>query len=95
MTTTRLISETHSTGERPHYRVCHMFNLPHHVNYYAVESPEDARSLIERLATADLANPGISSNAFGLEELEVTPTGPPKYNEWYGENGEDINYVEE
>ena len=95
MTTARLISETHSTAERPRYRVYHFFNLPHNQRYYAVESPEEARALIERLAEADLKDPHIDSNVFGLEELEVTAAGTSEYSEWYDENGEDINYEEE
>lgn len=80
-----LIRRTTSMGERPKYRVWRAWNLPHNMDFYAVESPEEARSLIEELATADLADEAIVSNAFGLEELE-----DGEYSEWCDEDGNDI-----
>ena len=80
-----LIRESRTTGAQPRYQVWHAFNIPNNMDFYAVESPEEARTLISELVRADLASPFISSNAFGLEELEEDG-----YHEWYDEEGRSI-----
>lgn len=84
-----LIRSVRSAGEEPRFRVWHAYNVPNNMDYYEVADPKEARSLIRRLALADLRNPSISSNAFGLEELESDG-----YHEWYDEEGDSIGEEE-
>ena len=77
---------SYDTGSKPQFRVWHAWNIPQHMDFYAVDGPEEAKKLIEELILADLDNPDIDSNAFGLEELE----GDDRYHEWYSEEGDSI-----
>ena len=52
------------------------------MDFYAVDSPEEARELIRKLALSDLEDENVEWNAFGLEELE-----PDGYHEWYDDMG--------
>ena len=66
-------------------RVYHMQNGEMH--YYRVNSVVDGEMLIDLLAQADLLNPSVEMNAFGLEEFDEE-TGD--YIEYYGIDGDDI-----
>lgn len=90
MTQVSLIKRTQGTGEMPRYRVWHAYNAPNNMDFYAVESPEAARTLIEVLTRKDLKDRWVVDNAFGLEELEEG-----EYHEWYDEHGNDISENEE
>ena len=79
-----LIAQTKSSGELPKFRVWHAFNGS--MDYLAVDSLEEAETLIARLIRADLEDTGIYTNAFGLEELEADG-----YHEWADEDGKGIN----
>ena len=85
-----LIAEHHSSGQPPHYRVWHAYNVPNNMDYYAVAGPKEAEALIRQLTLADLKDPCVVTNAFGLEELEADG-----YHEWYDPEGKDILFEEE
>ena len=58
---------------------------------YPVKDPSHAKRLIEELAQSDLVNPVVEYNVFGLEEFNQE-TGD--WEEWYDENGDDIDNTE-
>ena len=82
-----LIEHREATKEYPHFRVWANPNMGAEVNFYAVESPEEAGELIKRLSKAARENSYINYGNFGLEELEEDG----RYHEWYNESGDDID----
>lgn len=80
-----MISESHSTGERPRYAVWEHGSRGSY--RYKVDSPEEGAKLINLMAQEQLEDSNIAWNAFGLEELE------DGYHEWYDENGDDVDYL--
>ena len=69
-------------------RVYNIINIPNIATFYPVETPEEGAALIEKMGKAQLANPSIISNVFGLEEWD---TDAGEWLEWYGPYGEDID----
>lgn len=49
-----------------HYYVWNIINVPSKASYYKVSSPSHAAQLIDRMATKQLEDNSIDSNAFGL-----------------------------
>jgi len=86
-----LIKQSRTVSDaRPRYRVWHAFNVPHNMDYYAVESPAEALELLDKLIKHDLDDDNeVESNAFGLEEWDEDDG----YSEWNNEDGEDIMAV--
>ncbi len=58
------------------------------MDFYTVESVEEAIVLIDNLADAQLKNEAITDNAFGLEVFE-----DGEWNEYYNEFGDDIHDI--
>jgi hypothetical protein len=69
------------------YRVWYIANPPTDPTYYDVATPEEGADKINKLSKRDLKNPNISANAMGLEVSFVDG----EWEEWYDENGEDID----
>ena len=82
-----LIEHREATREYPRFRVWANLNMGAEVNFYAVESPEEAGELINRLSKAARENSYINTTVYGLEELEEDG----QYHEWYNESGDDID----
>jgi len=72
------------------YRVWNIINPPSPADFYDVASPDEARTLIDKLTKEQLQITSIVSNVFGLEE-EVNG----EWEEWYDEAGADILSYEE
>lgn len=66
-------------------RVWVIVNPPSDPKYYPIDTPKDAKTLIDAIADEQLKNDDIDCNAFGLEVYE-----DGEWCEWYGEDGEDI-----
>jgi hypothetical protein len=73
-------------------RVWHIQNVPNEPIYISVKSPEEAIKVIKRRAEKDLEVPWIVSNAFGLE---VHNEETSEWEEWYSEEGDDIDQYAE
>ena len=67
-------------------RVWWIQNVPGRPTYYPVSSVEKAKAKLEALTQRDLANPSITSNAGGLEELV-----DGEWGEYYDEHGRSID----
>lgn len=67
-------------------RVYHIQNGPAPATHYDVDSPAEGYRKIEALAEADLDNPAIWSNVFGLSVLE-----DGEWVDWRDEEGDDID----
>ena len=73
-------------------RIWHIQNVPNRPIYIPVESPEEAIRVINERAEKDLKTLGIVSNAFGLE---VFNKEEKEWEEWYSEEGSDIDQYAE
>ena len=70
-------------------RVWHATNLGHET--YPVNTPDEAKTLINILTQKDLNNSDIEYNAFGLEEYdESAQDKDSNWFEYYNEDGKDI-----
>jgi len=67
-------------------RVWHIQNPPDEPKWHDVKTPEEAVSLIDKLAQQDLANPRIWGNAISLAVYE-----DGDWVEWYDDEGDDID----
>lgn len=76
------ITDTPKEGD---LRVWHAWNFPDHMNRFRVPSVDEAKSMINQLAEADLARAEVYANAFGLEVYE-----DGDWSEWYNDDGMSI-----
>lgn len=67
-------------------RVWCIINVPNHPVRMYVESPAEAKAVIDKMADAQLDDPEVFTNAFGLEEWDGE-----EWTEWYSDDGEDID----
>jgi len=85
--TVRIMLEYHpEDGPPSKYKVWNVINPPAKPLFLYVDCPETAKQIIEIMAIAQLCNPMIISNAFGLLELDEDG----EWTEWYNEEGEDV-----
>lgn len=67
-------------------KVWNVINPPNEPDLYPVESPKEAKELIDKLANMQLKAANVYSNAFGLVEWDGE-----EWTEWYDEDGFDID----
>lgn len=63
-----------------------VFNPPREPVLLPVNSPTEAKSMIDKLASAMLQTEAIEANAFGLVEFDGS-----EWTEWENKDGEDIS----
>ena len=66
-------------------RVWYIINPPAEPTYYYVASPTQGAAAIDRMADAQLKQPWIEANAFGLEVFE-----DGEWVDWWDEEGNDV-----
>jgi hypothetical protein len=66
--------------------VWNVVNPPRNPYLFPVDTPEEAKEMIEKLADAQLVTKAIVVNAFGLVEWDGE-----EWTEWGSEEGEDID----
>ena len=71
------------------YKVWRIINYPNRIqSYYEVDSPVAGAIKIIELAKKDLEDPNVETNVFGLIETDGV-----EEQEWYDENGDDIDVM--
>lgn len=72
-------------------RVYNMINFRPELDYYHVESLEEALTLIDNLANAQLKNPAITDNSFGLEMYNEDDQ---EWENWMDDEGYEVEDYE-
>lgn len=67
-------------------RVYWIRNVPGSAEFTIVSSPANAINVLQKLTTADLRDPRVTSNVGGLEVFE-----DGGWTEWYDDEGNDID----
>jgi hypothetical protein len=67
-------------------RVWAIRNVPNAPTYQDVATPAEGLEVAKKWVKADLANPSIESNAFGMEIFE-----DGEWTEWYDDQGQSLD----
>lgn len=76
--------------DRPLYRVWNVLNPPNNPTYLMADNPEQAATLIDQWATAQLESESVRVHIFGLE---VYDPNTEDWDEWYDENGNSVHEI--
>ena len=77
-------------AEEGDLRVYWIRNVPGPAEFTIVSSPAGAINVLQKLTAADLDNPLVTSNVGGLEVFEDN-----EWTEWYDDEGNDIDSLNE